>query len=79
MNLEVITTKVSKSKYRCGECSSGRLDGKPCNPESCICRCHITGKRKSKDPILAGWKVPRSFDQEMADGGFGPVGPRRVK
>lgn len=36
---------------RCGPCQSLRRDGQPCDPESCLCRCHREGK-KAVDALL---------------------------
>lgn len=76
---ETISSNKKRSTYRCGDCYSGRLDGKPCVPAKCICRCHLRTPAGAIPPVLGGWKVPRSFDQEVSDGVFGPVGPRRLK
>ena len=70
----------------CDNCKYGRIDGKSCGgARKCLCKCHreeylSPAMRSGIDALVAsGWKVPLSFEEEVAAGKFGPVGPRRVK
>lgn len=76
------------SAYRCHACKFERMDGEECKPSKCLCKCHQTTARErsaakslaeARAILGADWRVPMSFDEEVAAGHFGKMGPRLAK